>query len=174
MNDLNGEIIGQFLRDEGGNDNAILNYSDADLGITPFFIQATNSDTFVIHRMVIHFEASVQTSIVSSVYGGGNNNALANGIDAQIVDRDDTLIIDLTDSFNVKTNAGWGRYNFNAEPLDYSIGDAQFTSRWSFSQHGRPIVLRNNAKFQLVLNDDFSGLDMLFHTFYVGGYKLTR
>jgi hypothetical protein len=129
-----------------------------------FFFEADNV-TF-LYRMIVQYQDA--GNIIARQYGAGI--VLANGIDMEVRDRDDNVLIDLLDGIPITGNDDWAHVCY-----DLTIGSALgseklFAARWTFAKSGCPIVLKPGEKLVARFNDDFSGL--ISQTYMVQGYKV--
>jgi len=137
-----------------------------DFSTTPriLFIAPPANQTFELHRMLVHIEDAL--SFDSGSYGNGIT--LTNGI--KLKQTVNGVVTFLTGVLSVKRNPDWGMYCFDAgPPSTYGSGNEAMPVRWTFSKAGAPLSLngRTGDKFEVILNDDFSGL--VNHHFFVNG-----
>lgn len=161
----------QFLDTIGdgtGTVNAIGDYSSA---AADFFIQPPVGQRYVIHRMLINITAS--GVVDSGFYGDGL--VLTNGIQVLTARSDDTVTCILSGQLPILTNSDWGQRCFDAPRRAWGAGNEYIPIRWTFSKGGRPIVLENQAKLIVRLNDDFTGAGpgtpLVLHTFFADGTR---
>jgi len=92
----------------------------------------------------------------------GDLPELTNGITVAIYDKDNNILIDITDGQPIKNNAGWARQAYDARMLDFGAGspsgDQFFQVRWTFGEAGQPLFISKGASLRFLLNDDFTGL----------------
>ena len=159
-------LISRFLDTNGdgsGTKNANGDYSGTGLGEEIFWFDP-ESQYVDIARMIVTLE---DTSGFQAQEYGNLGGALTNGIQARIQD-DTGTIVDLTDSETIKTNAGWTAFCYDADVKTWGAGNELLTVRWTFSKSGQFIKLHGDQRFEIVLNDDFSGL--IGHYFLVQGH----
>ena len=153
------------LDNDGSTIEATGNYA---LAAESFYIQPPAGEIWRINRMIIYLQDN--GNLGQDGYGSGS--ALTNGISVQhSTDNGLTILTDLTDSQTIKINPHWSRVNYDVNIYNYTGGDGTLGSRWTFANNGYPIRLvgDNNDRFQVIVNDDLSGL--LAHSFFIGGYK---
>lgn len=112
---------------------------------------------FAINLMTIQIRSNGMMS--GEKYG--DQPELTNGITAAIIDLDDNILTDLTGGQPVKSNADWAKFAYDAEMLDFGVGQSgdQFLRvRWDFKVAGQPLFINKGQRFAVKLNDDFSGL----------------
>ena len=150
----------------GATTNAVGNYASA---VEQFTFAPAPNRVFVAHRMIVYIE-DVGT-MDSGFYG--NSVTLTNGISIVVRDASDNLILDLTDSSPVQTNAQWAAQCYDAKTLDFGQGNTSVIVRWTFANSGAPIRLDGDNGHYLAaeLNDDFSGL--VTHKFNLQGFYST-
>jgi len=155
----------RFLDTNGdgtGTKDAQGNYSG---GATDFFIQPPIGEIYDLDRVIIQIEDS--GSLDAGSYGNGIS--LSNGITVTKQDSAGNVLIDLLDGVNVFTNGDWARYNYDLASTDFGSGANYLHIRWSFNKTGSGIILQNQEKFVITLNDNFSGLNG--HYFMMQGNK---
>jgi hypothetical protein len=160
-------FISRHMTDDGtptGTLDAIGDYSDGGLGETQFFITPGAGKKMVIARMLIAVVDS--GSFDSGKYG--NNITLTNGIKVQVRDGDTTVDNDLTNSTPVKTNVDWATFCYDVNISSFGSGNEYLNVRWTFAKAERSLLLSDDERLTLVLNDSFSGL--VGHFFIAQGY----
>lgn len=145
-----------------GTKSAVGNYA---IAAEEFYFEAS-FDTLV-YRMIIGIS---DTAGMQAQEYGNLGAALTNGVEVEVRDSDDTVLLDLLDGLPVKTNAEWGRVNFDVSLKTWGAGNELITSRWTFEKAGQPLWLKPGDKFVVRLNDDMTGL--LSHTFFLNGYRI--
>ena len=139
------------------------NYSDAGVGVTQFYYEATNYAE--IERMIIYVEDTV--GFAAADYGSITGN-LTNGISLKVFDTNGTTeLLDLTAGLPVKSNAGWARTCYDAQLLEWGAGNEMLLARWTFSKAGDSINLLPGQRLAVVMNDDLTGL--VDHNFMIQG-----
>ena len=154
--------ICQFLDTNGdgtGTTNVNGNYSGA---ADDFYYQAPAGKIVELHRMIIGIEDT--SGATATKYG--NIAALSVGIDINIKEEDDDLILNLTPA-KIKTNAWWGGYCYDVDLKTWGSGNELLVVRWTFSKSGKPIKLPAGSKLVVTVNDDLTGL--INHNFLVQG-----
>lgn len=164
--DDNATALFRFLDTNGdgtGTKNANGNYS---VTADDFFIQPAAGEVFVLNRLIVELRDS--QGIQAEEYGN-LGSALSNGINIKVTDSSDVEILDLTDGLPVTTNAAWGRMSYDVDVKSWGAGDEVLLCRWTFGASGRPLILKDQQKFKVTLNDNLTGL--VAHYFMVQGYK---
>jgi hypothetical protein len=165
-----GTLLYRYLDTDGdgtGTKSANGNYSAGGAGATEFFIQPPANTLYVLHRMIIHIHDS--TAFSAEKYGA--LAALANGISVTVDQISPAVeLVDLTDGIPIKSNAEWGQVCFDVDLASYGQGDVYLNARWTFSKAGQPVVINENQKLAVTLNDDLTGL--VDHYFMVQGYSV--
>jgi len=122
--------------------------------------------TGYIQRMLINIEDV--GSFDSAAYG--NNITLTNGISLGVFDSSGTIVTDVVDSHNIKTNADWAMHCHDVTVHDFGLGNETLTARWTFARSGQPLWVPSGGHyFGVVLNDDFSGL--VNHNIHLQGWE---
>ena len=167
-NDLPTHLT-RFLDTDGdgtGTHGATGDYSSS---AEEFYYQVPSGKVATIHRIIIAIGDA--STIATDKYGGAD--ALTNGITVKVTDSDDTLIQFLNNGnlIPVKTNADWAKLCYDFSIYDTGAGQNSDYAlfRWTFSRSGMPLVLTNQDKFVVTLNDDFT--DLTDHTFMIQGYE---
>jgi len=147
--------------DGTGTKSAIGNYSSS---ATSFMIKPPDNYIYYLQRMIVMIEDG--GAVDSGAYG--NNITLTNGIHIH-KSNDDGVILDFTDEFPIKTNADWGKLCYDVHNVNFGLGNEFVNVRWTFAKSGAPLKIDGNRgeKFEVILNDNFSGL--VSHTFNVQG-----
>ena len=146
------------LKAADGTYNAIGDYSSTalDLSISP-----GEGRWLHIHSMSIKVE---DTDFDSGFYGDGIT--LTNGINVLAVNGSGSEY-----SFTeepIMTNADWAMYCEHVEEINFGKGLPYLTAHWHFKEAGHPIILQNEDKFIVRLNDLFTGLTQ--HKFIIHGH----
>jgi len=119
-----------------------------------------------LHRLVIF----VRDSGLFTADSYGALAALTNGIEIEVRDSDDNILVDLTDGVPVKSNAQWCRVCYDSILQDYgAAGDSYVVTRWTFTRSGSPLALKAGDRLVVKLNDDLTGL--IDHTFMIQGIQ---
>ena len=168
----NKNNFARYLDTDGdgtGTYNAIGDYSSAK---EEFYIQPKTGQVLQLNRIMITIEDG--GSIDSGGYGN-NSSPLTNGIRA-IVRQPDVDDIVLTAQVNVKRTADWNSLCYDGNVADFGSGNSFYVSRWTFTKDGDPIILSENDKFIIELNDDFSGSGqaLVGHRFLIKGKILSE
>ena len=151
----------------GGTHNAIGDYSDATgSGETQFYITPGAGKKMVITRLLVSISDS--GSFDSGKYG--NNIVLANGIKLEARDGDTVVLREFTNGHTIKINPEWAHFCFDSSLSEYGTGDEHLNVRWTFAKSGKDLLLEDDDRLTVVLNDDFS--DLTGHYFTVQGYWL--
>jgi hypothetical protein len=159
------EQITKFLRNAQGSEQANGNYSGDS---TEFFY--SRSDRSVCLRTLL---VAIVDNGAFSRDGYGGTSALTNGIGVRIKEGDN-VILDLTNSRPIKSNAAWGFFAYDEWNRPVGPGDGAMVVRWRFAvSTGADIKLLPGQRFVVELNDDFTGLlahlFLLYGTFSQGG-----
>lgn len=161
-----GQAIYRFLDTNGdgtGTKNANGNYS---ITAEEFYFQP---DGYVeIHRMIVHL---ADTSGMQAEEYGNLGTALSNGYAPEIQDEDGATLLDLCDGIAITANGDLGRYCYDVDVKSWGAGNEFLQARWTFTKSGAPLLIEENHRFSITLNDDFSGL--LEHYFMLQGYQRT-
>ena len=156
--------------DGSGLENVIGDYSGAE---EIFYVQPPAGQIYRLERMMIYIRIT-KGDFNFDQYG--KDQVLTNGIVVRLQD-DSGTIVDLTNGIPTKGLGGWIRVCFDVDPaggdinVDYNV-DALAGARWTFSKAGYPIRLvgDNNERLEVVVNDDFSGVEIKEHYFMAQGY----
>jgi hypothetical protein len=147
--------------DGTGVTNAIGDYSSTE---TSFRI--TDPDKhFYITRMLVQIEDS--GSFATSGYGA--LAGLTNGIHVHVSDANEVVDNDLTDQLPIKSNNDWARVCYDLKLENWASGNSAVHARWTFTNAGHPIRVEKNHHFEVVLNDNFTGL--VSHYFFAQGFS---
>lgn len=158
----------RFLDTNGdgtGTVSATGNYSG---GATNFFIQPGSNEQYEISSLILTIYDAVTFEF--SDYGAASG--LTNGISIQLVQNGATT--DLTDQETIKNNFHVYTQFFPVQFLTLGPALDQFsiiTALYDFKNHHNLKIVLNgvtNDRLQIVLNDNFSGLND--HRFHVKGY----
>lgn len=88
--------------------------------------------------------------------------ALANGLDFQIVDDQDNLLIDFNDGEKIKITTEFSALCGVDTQIDTrGGGEDGIAIRWTFDRAGEPIFMKEGYKFRVIVNDDLSGISQL-------------
>jgi len=158
--DDNSTAIFRFLDTVG--DGTGTKEAAADFSVTAddFFIQPGVGEVFVLESLTV--EVTGDKNAISG--------ALPNGLTMQVLTSADALVLDLLDGETIQQNSHWKRYGFDTELQEGLVGQKRTVSfRLDMSKTGRSIILTNQEKFNVNLNDDFSGLDSM--RFFVKGFE---
>jgi hypothetical protein len=158
-------LLFRYLDTNGNGTGTKAALGDYESAAEEFYIQPPVDTLYVIHRMIVHIEDGTQ--FAAGKYGA--MDALTNGVSIKIKQLSPAIdLIDMCDGITIKTNAGWGAVCFDAEDSDYGTGATFLNVRWTYAKSGQPLVINENQKFVVGLNDDMS--DLIAHTFMVQGY----
>lgn len=142
-----------------------------------FVYQVPSGRIAAITRMII-FIGDVG-DFDPDVYGAGSD-PLTNGVEVLVTNSNDTTIQYITSnsvagtvgqySHPIKTNGDWQAlcYDFHFR-ADVGNQEDIGVFRWTFARAGMPLILSNQEKFCIKLNDDFSGL--VDHRFTIQGLE---
>ena len=157
-------IVSQFLSSNGdgtGTSNCIGDYSSAALEV---YYSPPAGQLWAITRMIVSIE---DTSGMQAQEYGNLGGALTNGITVKVAmggAADNVLTPDA-----IKTNGHWPIFCHDSTVHTWGSGNEVFTARWTFAKAGSPVVLGQNDKIVVTLNDDFTGL--INHHFLVQGHR---
>lgn len=130
------------------------------------FIFAPEAGEIVrLHRLIVFVEGS--NGFSSTKYG--NLGTLTTGIGLELSgDLRDT--IDLMHGEPVKSNGSWAQHCYDADLKSWGVGNDMLAVRWTFDKSGIPIRLvgSSNDKLEIIVNDDFTGLDS--HLYMIQGH----
>jgi len=162
---MRARMLSRYLDTDGdgtGTKNAIGDYSGA---AEEFFIEVPASKHYSIARLIVRIED------VGNFDAGkyGNNITLTNGIEVEVRDNDDVVLIDLTDGVAIKTNAQWAGLCHDLTIHAFGTGNDTATIRWTFARSGDPIALEAGHKLVVKLNDAFDNL--VQHYFLLQGQE---
>ena len=156
--------------DGTGDENVVGDYSGAE---EIFYVQPSATEIYRLERMLIYFRMK-KGDFKFDQYG--KDQELSTGIQVR-VQNDLNTIIDLTNGIPIKTFGGWIRVCFDVDPAGGNLNndynqDAIAGARWTFSKAGYPLRLvgSNNERLEVVVNDDFTGVEIKEHYFMVQGY----
>jgi len=144
-------LLFPYLRDEGGNENAIGDYSDTP---TDFFIAAPEGDVIAIPALFI----SIEDLGMFRYCDYGASASLTNGISLQHTDSEGGEIMSLTNGVPVKCNGHWISSSYDRVLSEDPAVNNWLIVRWSMGSDRLPLVLRYGDRLAVTLNDDFSGL----------------
>ena len=165
LKENSGTLLYQYLDVDGdgtGVFNAVGNYAAA---AEDFYIQPPVDTLYVIHRMIIHIHDGAAFS--AEKYGA--LAVLTNGVSVTVKQVSPAVdLVDLTAREPIVSNAEWGALCFDVDLASYGQGDVYLNVRWTFSKAGQPIVLNDNQRLAVTVNDDLTGL--IGHKFMVQGY----
>lgn len=163
-----GEVKDSVYRflDQNGNGTGAKNGNQNHAGaIQSYRIQPEPGEIIRLERMLV----SIGDTAGFSAAKYADIAALTNGIVVQ-TSRNGIQTLDLTDGEPIKTNADWSARCYDADLKTWGVGDELLPVRWTFIKSGAPLRLVGNEldSFDILLNDDFSGLTK--HQFFVNGY----
>lgn len=149
--------------DQTGTTNANGNYSGAE---EIFYIEPPATETYDVTRLIVTVE---DASGFSATEYGNTAAALSTGIVVRV--SDDQGVREVLTDDPITTNAEWGTYCYDVALKSWGAGNEVLLVRWTFSAAGDAIQLRGdaNAKLEVVLNDDLTGL--VQHKFLVQGNR---
>ena len=131
-----------------------------DFSSTPQFFRVNSpaQGFYGIIRILVQVRSSGMTK--GETYG--DLPELTNGITVAIYDKDDNIVLDLTDGQPIKSNADWARQSYDGAMMDFGAGapsgDQFFKVRWTFGEGGQPLFISKELSLRFLLNDDFTGL----------------
>lgn len=144
-------FVFEFVKN-GAEHNMIQDYSSTE-GIFKF--QPGSDEVFLVSRMIITIKDA--GSIDADNYGNGVT--LTNGIVIRAAD-DSGVLKDITAGVPIKTNGEWATRCYDVKDVQWGAGDNYISGRWTLAKNGALMKLdgSKNARIEVVLNDDFSGL----------------
>ena len=151
--------------DGSGVTNAIGDYSGTQ---TSFKITDTTG-WGQIERILVSYRDS--GAFDTELYGNGI--ALTNGVRCILRNSDDEIIQEYT-AYPILSNGDWAAHCYDWAYFEEGTGDNYAAIRWTFSKSGQPVIVKfdKGEYFEVLLNDDFSGL--IEHRFNVQGKYITR
>lgn len=156
---------GQFATVAGDGTGSIEMISDFSLGAI-YKVQPPANEVWDLHSSTLHVEDNAKLSIATY----GNGITLVNGIDLRVAN--DTGSRTLLGGQTIKELTHWQRYLNPADFRDFGNDGETYTIRADFLITGEPIRLvgADNARIEIVLNDNFTGL--VSHTAFFTGVKV--
>lgn len=154
--------------DGSGTKNATGDYS-----VTPerFLIAPALDEIFLLDHLLIVLE--VEATIDNSSFGRFVD-PLTNGIYLRVRDKDDAIVIDLTDGVPLKTTFDFGKYALDAVLHSFGEANDMWVVKWDLLDSGQPLILDGREKYGFSLNaevnDDFSS-DVVTLSFFARGRK---
>ena len=148
-----------------GTINAVGDYSTT----AQSFRISDTSGRGIIHRIIVSYRDS--GAFDTELYGNGI--ALTNGVRVFLKDSSDQIIQEYT-AFPIKSNGDWAAHCYDWTYFQEGAGDNYAAIRWTFSKSGKPVTVKfhEGEYFEVLLNDDFSGL--IEHKFVVQGHYARR
>jgi len=162
--DMTCPLVSKLISSDGnggGVSDLVGNYS---AGSTDFYITANPGKVLYLARVNINVQDG--GSIDSNSYGNGV--LLTNGVKLieSIGGVENQLGIPIITNSDYSLLAG-----VDINPLTFGSGDSYLAVRFTFSKLGRPLVITENDKFIIRLEDDFTALTG--HKFMMQGYEVT-
>ena len=157
------------LLDTNGNGTGTTE-ATGDYSSTPTSFRISNSTGIAdIERMIIFIEDT--GTFDSGDYG--NAITLTNGIRVYLRDNADQVIEEYT-SFPILTNGDWAGHCHDLNLHTFGSGNQVMTLRWTFAKSGQRVSvdLKEGEYFEVLLNDDFTGL--VKHRFTIQGKRRTE
>ena len=165
------ELLFRYLDTNGDGTGVISTDNNHSGAPVSYYIQPPTGEQYVISRMIIYFQD--RGSIDSGAYGNGIT--LTNGIQVSVTTNNGaTLITNMTGGQPIIYTTDWMKMCYDGSVFEDGSGAEAFSARWTFEKTGqRGVVLNgnNNDRLEVILNDNFSGLNE--QTFFVQGYKET-
>ena len=149
--------------DGTGTKNAVGDYSSTE---THFGIADPNKH-FHLSRMLVQIEDS--GAFTTNGYGAIAAGTITNGIKVLLVDANEEMMVDLTDGVSIKSNNDWARVCYDVKLENWASGNGAVHVRWTFTNAGYPLRVDKGHHFEVVLNDNFTGLVTQY--FVVEGYQ---
>ena len=156
------QLFGQYLTAAGdgtGAYNLNANYATP----TAFSVTVPAGETYNLARMLVFIEDNPGMDIQRY----GNITALTNGVSFTATIGGETIVFD--GGVPVKTNGGYKALCYDAQIDDTGAGNDVFGARWTFTNYGGPLVLAEGDSFEVILEDNLTGLTT--HSFFVEGIR---
>lgn len=140
--------------DGSGLKNAVQDYSS-----TPgrFLIKPAENEIYLLHHLIINLE--VVATIDNSGFGRFTA-PLTNGISVRLRDKDDNIIVDLTDGVPMQTTFDIGKYATDAVIHNFGEANDLWVVKWDLTDSGQPLIVDGRPEYGHSLNvelaDDFS------------------
>lgn len=161
------QTFSSLLTNSTGAVEATADYSSTGSNHT-FTIAPSTGEIIDINRMLTF----VRDTGAFAAEKYGYMTAFTNGIEIRKADSTSSTgtLIDLTDSYPIKTNTDWARVCYDATISDFGVGDQYLHTRWTFAKSGAPIrLVGDNGEFlEVSLHDSCTGLNQ--HNFTVQGF----
>ena len=135
--------------DKTGVNNAVGNYSSA---AEEFFIQPPEGAVWAIERIIVSIHGACGRA------GYGSEAPLANGIAMKTTDSVGATLLDLTNGVPIKDEMQWGALCYDVAHKDTGEDLTWVFARWTFGKSGLPIVLKEQERLVVKLNDDMRHL----------------
>ena len=95
----------------------------------------------------------------------GGLAVLTNGLKMEMIDTDNSVLVDFTNGSTIKRVVDFGLFaGIDVDPADEvgGAGDDVFNIRWTFAKGGARIRVSKGMRFRITVQDDLTGLT-LFH-----------
>lgn len=135
--------------DKTGENNAIGDYSSSP---EEFFIQPPAGAVWAIERMIVSIHGACGRA------GYGSEEPLENGITVMTTTSGGDMILNLTNGVPIKDEMAWGALCYDVDHKDTGEDLTWVFVRWTFAKSGMPIVLRDQERLVVTLNDDMEHL----------------
>ena len=91
----------------------------------------------------------------------GNGITLTNGLLFDIVDDEDTVLLDLLDGLPIMVNPDWARHCYDTAVSSYGQGNETLNARWTFAAIGTAIRLTGDEGhcLRVTIQDDLTDLE---------------
>lgn len=144
--------------DKTGEKNAVGDYSS-----TPeeFFIQPPLGSVWAIERIIVSIQGACGRA------GYGSEFPLANGLSVKTTTSSGEMILNLTNGVPIKDEMAWGALCYDVMHKDTGEDLTWVFARWTFAKAGLPIVLEDQQRLVVTLNDDMRHLTQ--HRFQAQG-----
>ncbi len=150
-----------YLREAGGNENAIGDYSEAP---AQFVLQPPEGDVWRVNRLIVSIKGDCGRG------GYGQESPLLNGISVKTTDSEGNTLNDMTDGVPIIEEMQWGSQCFDVQHHETNEDGTWVFARWTFGKAGMPTVLKHQERLVITLNDDFEHLAV--HRFKAEGKNL--
>lgn len=150
-----------YLREAGGNENAIGDYSEAP---TEFVLQPPAGEVWRVNRIIVSIKGDCGRG------GYGQEATLASGISVKTTDSEGNILNDMTNGVPIIEEFQWGSQCFDVKHHETNEDGTWVFARWTFGKTGVPENLKHQERLVVTLNDDFEHLTV--HRFKADGKNL--
>jgi len=150
-----------YLREAGGNENAIGDYSSVP---AEFVLQPAGKDVWEVNRVIVSIQGDCGRG------GYGQEDKLVKGISVKTTDSAGNTLNDMTNGVPIIEEFQWGSQCFDVKHHETNEDNTWFFARWTFEKTGVSTILKHRKKLVVTLNDDFEHLTV--HRFKADGKNL--